>query len=90
MSEKDPSEIISEALSKMDTFDKANEALVILKSIGWINDYDHDRVDGLIRKEYADHPKAGECSSWSQLYSEIDDIMQEDFLQSVGNAYFNR
>ena len=90
MEDSDPSELISSALSGMDNFDKVHEALVILKSIGWINDYDDDRVDSQILNHYSDHPKAGECSSWSQLYSEIDDDMQEIFLQNVGNAYLNR
>ena len=87
--EKDPSETISEALSQMDDFDMANEALVILKAIGWIDDYDHDRVDGQILNDYADHPKAGECGSWSQLYCEIEESERGEFLASVGSAYLN-
>jgi len=88
--QRDPSELLSEALSQMDNFDKANEALSILKSIGWVNDYDHERVDRQILNEFADHPKANECGSWGQLYSEIEDSLQEEFLQNVGNHYLNR
>ena len=89
--EKDLSEMISEALSSMDDFEKANEALIILKQIEWLSDHDHERVDNFILKEvYADHPKAGECGSWSQLYWEIDESMQKEFLQNVGSAYLNR
>ena len=89
--QKDPSEMISEAISSMDDFEKANEALIILKQIEWLSDHDHERVDNFILKEvYADHPKAGECGSWSQLYWEIDESMQKEFLQSVGSAYLNR
>jgi hypothetical protein len=88
--QKDPSEMISAALSSMDDFEKANEALIILKQIGWLSDHDHERVDGQILKDYASHPKAAECGSWSQLYSEIEESMREEFLQNVGSAYLNR
>lgn len=89
--QKEPSEMISEAISSMDDFDKANEALIILRQIEWLSDHDHERVDNFILKEaYADHPKAGECGSWSQLYWEIDESIQKEFLQNVGSAYLNR
>tara|TARA_Y100001934_G_C12123613_1_gene664396 strand:- start:445 stop:723 length:279 start_codon:yes stop_codon:yes gene_type:complete len=88
--EKDPSETISEALSQLNDFDKANQALVILKAIGWIDDYDDDRVDGKILDDYENHSKAEECDTWSQFYWELEESERGEFLASVGKAYLNK
>jgi len=89
--EKDPHEMINEALSEEDSFDQLNEVLLAMEEAGILAMHDHERVDNFILKEvYADHPKAGECGSWSQLYWEIDESMQKEFLQNVGSAYLNR
>jgi len=84
--ERDPSQIISEALSRMNNFEKLNEALVILKSCGWISDYDDERVDQKIREQYG---REDECTSWSQLYEQIEEGAQEEFLGKVGSFYFS-
>ena len=89
MTENNPSEIINTAFFNNE-FDKANEALVKLNSIGWLDDDDHERVDEQILNDYENHPKAEACDTWSQFYWELEESERGEFLASVGKAYLNK